>query len=91
MLVEVNLPGLLRDSVGGLAKFTIDANTVGDALKIIQRDFPRLRIHVWDDQGKQREHVLLFLNDVGLKWMSSLDVPLKKGDQLHIVQAISGG
>src|SRR4051794_32134242 len=91
MQIEVVIPALLRDSAGGRTKFTIDATTVADALDVIKRDHPLLRIHVWDDLGRQRQHVLIFLNDEGLKWMPSLDVPLKAGDRLQIVQAISGG
>jgi molybdopterin converting factor small subunit len=91
MRIEVTIPGLLRDSVGGRAKLTIDADTVAHALDVIQRDFPLLRVHVWDDLGAVRQHVLIFHNDTAIRWLPSLDAPLKEGDRLQIVQAISGG
>ena len=91
MQIEVIVPALLQDSVGGRTRFTIDATTIAHAIEVIKRDHPLLRVHVWDDGGRQRQHVLIFLNDEGLRWMPSLDVPLKAGDRLQIVQAISGG
>jgi molybdopterin converting factor small subunit len=91
MLVKVTIPGLLRDCAGGRTTFTIDANTIAQALQVIQRDYPLLRVHVWDDLGELRQHVLIFHNDTALRWLPSLDAPLKEGDRLQIVQAISGG
>ena len=91
MLIDVIIPGMLRDSVGGRTKFTIDALTLADALETIQRDFPLLRVHMWDDHGALRQHVLIFLNDEGIRWMPDLDVTLKSGDRIQIVQAVSGG
>ena len=82
---------MLRDSVGGRASFTIDADTIASALETIKRDYPLLRVHVWDDFGQQRQHVLIFHNDTALRWLPTLDEPLKEGDRLQIVQAISGG
>ena len=90
-MIEVNVPGMLRDCVGGRARIAIDADTLADALWTLQRDYPLLRVHVWDDVGKLRQHVLIFLNEEGIRWMETLDVPLKPGDRLQIVQAVSGG
>ena len=38
-----------------------------------------------------RQHVLLFYNDESTRWLDTLDVPLRPGDRLEIVQAVSGG
>lgn len=91
MQVQIAIPGMLRDSVGGRASFTIEANTLAEAMDVLQRDYPRLRVHVWDDAGKLRPHVLIFHNENGIRWMESLDVPLAAGDRIQIVQAVSGG
>jgi molybdopterin converting factor small subunit len=83
---------MLRDCAENRSRFEFDApGTLDQALRALQEKFPLLRAHVWDDAGRLRPHVLIFLNDQGLRWMQSLDVPLKHGDRIHIVQAISGG
>jgi hypothetical protein len=91
MRIQITIPGLLRDCVDGRTTFTIDAATIAHALEVLQRDYPLLRVHVWDDLGKLRQHVLIFHNETALRWLPSLDAPLKEGDRLQIVQAISGG
>ena len=92
--VEVTIPSILRDCVGpgDRARFAIDGvETLDQALRAVQQQYPLLRAHVWDDAGKLRPHVLIFHNDQGVKWMTSLDVPLREGDRIQIVQAVSGG
>ena len=38
-----------------------------------------------------RKHVLIYYNDQSILWLDSLDVSLKTGDRLQIIQAVSGG
>ena len=92
MTVHVTIPSLLRDCAGGRTRFVIDGGaTLAEALHALRETYPLLRAHVWDDLGKLRPHVLIFHNDQGVRWMKSLDVPLRDGDRVQIVQAVSGG
>lgn len=91
MTIEVTIPGMLRDCVNGKTKFTVDAATFAEALEVMKRDYPILRAHVWLDSGVLRPHVLIFYNDTSTRWLETLDVPLKTGDRIQIVQAVSGG
>jgi molybdopterin synthase sulfur carrier subunit len=89
--VPVSIPGLLRDCTGGRATVTVDAATIAGAMAALLRDFPLLRVHLFDEQMQLRKHVLVFHNDESTKRLPSLDVPLREGDRLTIVQAVSGG
>lgn len=89
MKIDVTLPGLIADSVGW-RHLTIDADTVADALMAL-RKHPQVGPLVFDDAGRVRQHVLVFHNDTATKHMDSLDVPLKPGDRIAVVQAVSGG
>ena len=92
MRIEVTIPSMLRDCAGGRTRFDIDGGaTLEEALHVLRERYPLLRAHVWTDAGQLRRHVLIFHNDEGVKWMQSLDVPLKEGDRIQIVQAVSGG
>jgi sulfur carrier protein ThiS len=46
---------------------------------------------VWDEHGQVRKHIMVFYNEQSIGWLPSLDVELKDGDRLQIVQAVSGG
>ena len=91
MLIEVRVPTMLRSCTNQQARFTLEATTLADALARLVQEYPLLRRHLYDDMGVQRQHVLLFYNDDNIKWLEQLDVPLKAGDRLSVVQAVSGG
>lgn len=91
MQIEVTVPGLLADSVNGRRQFSIDAQTIGDAIETLKRDFPLLRVHLYDDADQLRQHVLIYYNDESIKWITDLDRPSNAGDRIAIIQAVSGG
>jgi sulfur carrier protein ThiS len=54
-------------------------------------DHPRLRPHLYDEKMTLRRHVLIFFNDDNLAAIADRNVPLKSGDRLLVLQAVSGG
>jgi hypothetical protein len=50
-----------------------------------------LRIHLEDEAGVQRPHVNVFYNDTELRELKSLDIPVRAGDHITVIQSISGG
>jgi adenylyltransferase/sulfurtransferase len=91
MPVEVRVPALLRNCTKEQTRFTLEATTLADALARLVQEYPLLRRHLYDEAGQLRQHVLIFYNDDNIKWLANLDVPLKAGDRLSVVQAVSGG
>lgn len=88
--VTLQLPGLLRD-VAGTTTLQLDAKTLAGALEAAYRAVPALRSHLCLEDGGFRAHVLCFLNEENSRDLKSLAVPLKDGDRISILQAISGG
>lgn len=91
MELQVNVPGLLRDSVGGQRCLTASGATLDEAFQNLFDQYPLLRVHLYDEQGQLRQHVLIYYNSDNIAWLESLDTPLRPGDQVHILQAVSGG
>lgn len=91
MVIEASVPSLIADCTGGKLKFPIEANTVEEAIARLLADYPKLRVHLYDETDQLRQHVLIFYNDQNIAWMDRLDVPLRSGDQLIVFQAVSGG
>ena len=67
------------------------APTLRGALDALLRRHPALRVHLFDERGSFREHVLCFHNRTNTRWLESLDVPVAEGDTISIIQAVSGG
>lgn len=88
--VTIELPSLLT-SVTGERTLAVEAATLREALDRAFEQVPTLRGHVYDESGTFRRHVLCFLNDVNSRWLESLDRPLRDGDCITILQAVSGG
>ncbi len=64
-----------------------DGRTVGDALDAVFAEHPRLRSYVLDDQSRLRRHVVIYLNNE----KTELRAALRDGDELYVMQALSGG
>jgi sulfur-carrier protein len=89
--IEVRVPGLLRDCTEGQGRFALEAATLDQALERLLTTYPRLRVHLYDEQGRLRRHILLFYNDTNFKDLDGQDFPLRSGDRLSVIQAVSGG
>jgi sulfur-carrier protein len=89
--IEVTVPTILRDCTGGRNPVTIEAATLAQALERLRETYPLLRIHLYDETEQLRPHVLIFYNEESTHWLERLDVPLRPGDRLTILQAVSGG
>jgi len=86
----LELPSLLRN-VLGRATVSVEGETVVDALEDAYRQVPALRVHLCDETGKLRRHVLCFHNDINTRWMEGDSPRLEDGDCITIMQAVSGG
>ncbi|MEX1020099.1 MAG: MoaD/ThiS family protein [Litorilinea sp.] len=89
--IEVRIPGLLRDCTDGHGRVVVQATTLEGAVEALLAAYPRLRIHLYDEQGELRRHILLFYNQTNFKELDDTTIPLRAGDRLNVVQAVSGG
>ncbi len=90
-LVTLALPRLLAGLVDGVTSMVVEAETLSGALGELVRRYPVLRVHLFDESGKLRRHVLCFHNQENTRWLESLERPVVEGDVITIIQAVSGG
>jgi molybdopterin synthase sulfur carrier subunit len=74
---------------------TPDARVDGDTLRAVLDSYfeanPAVRGYVLDDQGGLRQHVAIFVNQVPIRDRRGLSDPVRQGDDIFVVQALSGG
>ena len=74
---------------------TPDAFVEGATVRLVlDRYFaanPVVRGYVLDDQGALRKHVAIFLNHELIRDRVGLTDPVQEGDDIFVVQALSGG
>lgn len=91
MPVRVNLPTVLRTHAGGAKEVSADGSTVGEVLTGIVAEYPGLAGQVIDDDGALHKFVNVYLNDDDVRYLSSLDTPVKDDDEISILPAVAGG
>lgn len=89
--VTLRITDLLAQMTGGRREFPLEAETLRDAMTSMKRDWPTVAHHVFDETGGVREHVLLVLNGTSSRWTDAETIKLEEGDELHVLQAVSGG
>jgi molybdopterin synthase sulfur carrier subunit len=89
--IEVSIPAMLRDCAGDCTRFSVEAETLSGALERVFASYPLLRTHLYDEAGRVRQHVLIFYNEESLARLERLDLPLRPGDRLTVLQNVSGG
>ena len=89
--IELTVPGLLTDCVGGQRTVSLQAGTLAEAIRVMNDTFPKLAGHLYREDGRFRPHVLLFYNEDNVKVIPDLNIKLRPGDRLQILQAVSGG
>ena len=62
--------------------------TVGEVLADLDRQYPGIRFRMIDEQERMRRHIRFFVNGAQV---FDLAHPLHAGDEVVIVQALSGG
>jgi molybdopterin synthase sulfur carrier subunit len=91
MSVTVRVPAQLRTLTGGSSEVSVDASTVGDALKALDAAHPGMGERIFDDAGQLRRFVNVFLADEDVRFLQGVDTPVREGQTLSIVPAVAGG
>jgi hypothetical protein len=69
----------------------VEGATLREALDAVFAANPMLRGYVLDDQGSLRQHVAVFLNGVAAADRTGLTDPVAPQDEIHVLQALTGG
>lgn len=91
MAVKVIIPTPLRPYAGKQESVELQAATVGEALSGLTRQFEALRKHLYNDDGRLRSFVNVYVNDEDIRYLEKDQTRLREGDTISIVPSIAGG
>ncbi len=89
--VRMLLHGAYRGFAGGARELSLDAGTIREALDGLVHAHPSLTERLRDEHGKLRPHLALFINEDDARLLGWEDAPLRDGDVVHVIPAMSGG
>jgi len=91
MSIKIIIPTPLRQYAGKQDSLDIEAKTVAEALAAVTTLYSDLRKHLFNDEGKLRSFVNIYLNDEDIRYLKREQTPLSDNDVLSIVPSIAGG
>lgn len=88
---RILIPSALRRFTGARDSVEVDARTVGEALARLVAEHRDLEKHLFDESGRLRSFVNVYVNDEDVRYLSKDDTVLAVGDVVSIVPSIAGG
>jgi molybdopterin/thiamine biosynthesis adenylyltransferase/rhodanese-related sulfurtransferase/molybdopterin converting factor small subunit len=90
-MAKILIPTPLRQYVEKRDSVELTGGTVGEVLGALTAQFPDLRKQIFNDEGKLRSFVNVYLNDEDIRYLKKDATPVASGDTLSIVPSIAGG
>jgi adenylyltransferase/sulfurtransferase len=88
--VTVTLPRLLEPAIGPTRRVELEAESVDEAISRLLERHPTLRVHLFDEQGDLRQHVLCFVGGSQNRLIDRT-TPITEPTQITFLQSVSGG
>ena len=90
-MAKVLIPTPLRQFADKHDAVELTGASVGEVLAALTTRFPDLRKQLFNDEGKLRSFVNVYLNDEDIRYLKKDATPVAAGDTLSIVPSIAGG
>jgi sulfur-carrier protein adenylyltransferase/sulfurtransferase len=90
-MAKILIPTPLRQYADRKDSVQIGGATVGEALTALTGQYQELRRHLYNDEGKLRSFVNVYVNDEDIRYLKKEATPLSESDTVSIVPSIAGG
>ena len=90
-MATVIIPTPLRKFTNNTARLQVQARTVEGIIDQLTQDYPELKKHLLDEQGKVRSFVNIFSGDDDIRDLQQEQTPVEDHTLISIVPAIAGG
>ena len=90
-MAKVLIPTPLRQFAEKHDSVELAGSTVAEVLTALTAKFPDLRKQLFNDEGKMRSFVNVYLNDEDIRYIKKDATPVAANDTLSIVPSIAGG
>ena len=90
MPTRVLIPTPLRVYAGKQDVIEVEGSTVGE-LANMTAEYTELRKHLYNEDGRLRAFVAIFVNDDDIRFLEKEATPVKEGDTVSIIPTVAGG
>ena len=90
-MATVIIPTPLRKFTNNISKLVVQADTVSEIVQKLTVDFPELKKHLLDANGKIPSFINIFVDDDDIRNLRQEQTAVKESTIVSIVPAIAGG
>jgi sulfur-carrier protein adenylyltransferase/sulfurtransferase len=88
---KILIPTALRQFTGQQGSVEVPGATVGDALARLSDEYPNIKKNLFNEQGKLRSFVNVYVNDEDIRHLDKDATKLEGNETISIVPSIAGG
>src|SRR3954452_13206126 len=90
-MAKILIPTPLRPYTDKKDAVDAEGKTVGELLADLTTKHSGLKAHLYNDQGKLRSFVNIYVNDEDIRYLQKEQTPIKAGDTVSIIPSVAGG
>jgi molybdopterin/thiamine biosynthesis adenylyltransferase/rhodanese-related sulfurtransferase/molybdopterin converting factor small subunit len=90
-MAKILIPTPLRPYTDKQASVDAAGATVGELLADLTRRHAGLKTHLYNEQGKLRSFVNVYINDEDIRYLQKEQTPVNAGDTISIIPSVAGG
>jgi adenylyltransferase/sulfurtransferase len=90
-MATIIIPTALRQYTEHRSEVSISGSTVDEVLAALATSYPELRGQLYNDEGKLRNFVNIYVNEDDVRYLQRGITPVSSGDTISIIPAIAGG
>lgn len=91
MSAVIEIPSALQRFVDNKDTVEVSEGNVQEAINSLIDQYGGLKEHLFDENGRIRSFVNIYLNDEDIRYDKNMDTEVKTGDIIQIVPSIAGG
>src|SRR5437660_1004785 len=91
MATKILIPTPLRPFTDKKDAVDAEGKTIGELLTDLTTKHSGLKAHLYNDQGKLRSFVNIYINDEDIRYLQKEQTPVKAGDTVSIIPSVAGG
>src|SRR6202035_2566744 len=91
MATKILIPTPLRPYTDKQDLVDAEGATVGELLADLTRRHGGLKAHLFNEQGKLRSFVNIYVNDEDIRYLQKEETQVSPGDTLSIIPSVAGG
>jgi molybdopterin/thiamine biosynthesis adenylyltransferase/rhodanese-related sulfurtransferase/molybdopterin converting factor small subunit len=91
MATRILIPTPLRPYTDKKDSVEAEGKTIGELLADLTTKHAGLKAHLYNEQGKLRSFVNVYLNDEDIRYLQKEQTPVSAGDTISIIPSVAGG